>query len=101
MPNLEWNKNVWDKDYNWELKGEEWSHLWGNSEAQWFSSIYPRIHRFIACDNILEIACGYGRWSKFLKEYASQNYRGIDLSSECIAYCKKTNNINNNFKLII
>jgi SAM-dependent methyltransferase len=92
MPSLEWNKNTWDKSYNWDNKGEEWSQCWGCSESQWFSSIYPRIHRFISCENVLEIACGYGRWTKFLIEYTSGEYRGIDLSSECINYC------NNHFK---
>lgn len=87
MPNLKWNKNTWDNQYNWDLKGEEWSASWGGSEAQWFSSIYPRIHRFIACDHILEIASGFGRWTKFLKEYALKEYRGVDLSQECIDYC--------------
>lgn len=89
MPNLEWNKNLWNNNYNWELKGEEWSKAWGNSEAQWFSSLYPRIHRFLQCNNILEIACGYGRWSKFLLGYAVENFTGVDLSKECIDYCSK------------
>jgi SAM-dependent methyltransferase len=88
MPTLEWNRNTWDKNYNWVNKGEEWSRSWGNSESQWFSSIYPRLHRFISCNNILEIACGYGRWTKFLIEYTSGEYRGIDLSTACISYCK-------------
>jgi SAM-dependent methyltransferase len=89
MPTLEWNKDKWDKEYNWDLRGEEWSQSWGNSEAQWFSSLYPRIHRFIACDNVLEIACGYGRWTKYLQEYAINKFMGVDLSSECIQYCKQ------------
>jgi len=89
MPNLEWNKKIWDNQYDWNLKGEEWSNAWGNSEAQWFSSLFPRIHRFLECNNILEIACGYGRWTKFLKEYAIENFRGVDLSKECIDYCRK------------
>ncbi len=88
MPSLEWNKNTWDKEYNWKLKGEEWSQVWGSSEAQWFSSIYPRIHRFIGCDNVLEIACGYGRWTKFLMQYTANIFSGVDLSEECIQYCK-------------
>jgi len=87
MATLEWNKEKWDSQYNWQLKGEEWSSSWRNSEAQWFSSLYPRIHRFIGCGNILEIASGYGRWSKFLIEYASSNFRGVDLSGECVDYC--------------
>jgi SAM-dependent methyltransferase len=87
MPTLDWNKSTWGKEYNWENKGEEWSKSWGNSEAQWFSSIYARIHRFLPCENILEIACGYGRWSKFLIDCTANTFKGIDLSSECIEYC--------------
>lgn len=89
MPSIEWNKSTWDSQYNWDLKGEEWSKSWGSSEAQWYSSLYPRIHRFIGCENILEIASGYGRWTKFLSGYAIEKYKGIDLSQECIDYCNE------------
>lgn len=88
MPSVDWNKKIWDDEYNWELKGEEWSKAWGGSEAQWFSSIYPRVHRFLECDSVLEIACGFGRWTKYLKSFC-RNLTGIDLSQECIDYCTK------------
>jgi len=89
MPNLKWNKDTWNTLYQWDLKGEEWSAAWGSSEAQWFGSIYPRIHRFVHCENILEIACGYGRWTKFLKDYPRDRYVAIDLSFECIKHCSE------------
>lgn len=89
MPNLTWNKQYWDGAYDWPESGEEWSEAWGGSEAQWFGSLYPRIHRFLPAEKILEIAPGYGRWTRYLLQYVSKGYAGIDLSAECIEHCKE------------
>ena len=88
MPNLSWNKQYWDGGYDWQGRGEEWSKAWGGSESQWFGCLYPRLHRFLPAENILEIAPGFGRWTHFLLGYASNTYHGVDISEECIAYCK-------------
>jgi 2-polyprenyl-3-methyl-5-hydroxy-6-metoxy-1,4-benzoquinol methylase len=89
MPRLDWNIHQWDGEYNWELKGEEWSSSWGSSEAQWFGSLYPRLHNYLPAARILEIAPGFGRWTRFLLNYCD-DYTGIDLSDECVKACKKT-----------
>ena len=85
MPNVAWNKLAWD-GYSWPDGGEIWSERWGCSEAQWFGSIYPRLHRFLPTCRVLEIAPGFGRWSRFLVRSCSQ-YIGIDLSEKCIEAC--------------
>lgn len=87
MPTLEWNKNLWDGAYDWGNKGEIWSKRWGGCEAQWFGTLYPRIHRFLPADHILEIAPGYGRWTGFLLEHARTGYQGVDISAECATAC--------------
>lgn len=90
MPDLSWNKAMWDGRYNWIDLGEEWSESWGGSEAQWFGSLYPRLHRFLPAENILEIAPGFGRWTYYLLRYLSGgHYTGIDLSESCVEHCKK------------
>lgn len=89
MPNLAWNKNFWDGDYNWSGRGEEWSHFWGSSEAQWFGSLYPRLHRFLPTGNLLEIAPVFGRWTHYLLQYVQGRYTGVDLSQECVNYCQE------------
>lgn len=89
MPELKWNKNYWDGGYDWVGRGEEWSKAWGSSEAQWFSSIFPRLHRYLPSPRILEIAPGYGRWTSFLLRNCTESYHGIDLSQRCIAYCQE------------
>jgi SAM-dependent methyltransferase len=89
MPNLTWNSTYWAGVYNWQTAGEEWSITWGGSEPQWFGSLYPRLRRFIPAGAILEIAPGFGRWTKFLLP-ACQDYVGVDLSEECIAACRST-----------
>lgn len=89
MPDLTWNKGYWDGDYDWDEAGEEWSSNWGSSEAQWFGSLYPRIHRFLPAGNLLEIAPGFGRWTRYLLQYTSGKYDGVDLSVECTAHCQR------------
>lgn len=89
MPELTWNKRYWDGEYNWTGRGEEWSEGWGGSEAQWFGSLYPRLHRFLPVGNLLEIAPGFGRWTRYLLEYVQDRYAGVDLSQECVEYCKE------------
>ena len=89
MPDLQWNIASWDGSYDWSTGGEEWSQVWGGSEAQWFGSLYPRLHRRLPTGSILEIAPGYGRWTKFLIS-ACRSYVGVDLSAECIRACESS-----------
>jgi SAM-dependent methyltransferase len=85
---LDWNKATWGFNYAWQDGGEEWSAAWGGSEAQWFGSIFPRLHRFLPARRILEIAPGFGRWTKFLIP-ACDEYVGIDLSAKCVDACRE------------
>jgi FkbM family methyltransferase len=87
MPDLSWNTQMWDEKHDWSNEGEEWSEPWGGAEPQWFGTIYPRIHRFLPAPTILEIATGYGRWTKYLIPQCSR-YLGVDLSSRAIKHCK-------------
>jgi ubiquinone/menaquinone biosynthesis C-methylase UbiE len=89
MPDLAWNESLWDGNYNWIGRGEEWSRCWGGSEAQWFGCLYPRLHRFLPVGNLLEIAPGFGRWTNYLLRYVQGRYTGIDLSQECVDYCQQ------------
>lgn len=52
--------------------------------------IYPRIHKYIEQHNVfmLEIAPGYGRWTKFLKDFSTK-LDIVDLSDNCINACQK------------
>ncbi len=89
MPDLTWNQHHWAGGYDWKTGGEEWSEVWGGSDPQWFGSLYPRLHRLLPTNAILEIAPGFGRWTKFLIP-SCRNYLGIDLSGECVTACRST-----------
>jgi SAM-dependent methyltransferase len=89
VPDVFWNRGVWGSTYHWPAGGEEWSRAWGGSEAQWFGSIFPRLHRFLPAQRILEIAPGFGRWTKFLIP-ACEEFVGIDLSEKCTDACRKS-----------
>lgn len=90
MPEISWNKTYWDGQYDWLDAGEEWSETWGGSEAQWFGCLYPRLHRLLPARKILEIAPGYGRWTKYLLRECTEKLVGVDLSDECIQACRKS-----------
>jgi SAM-dependent methyltransferase len=87
MPNLDWNRRMWTEDSTWTTAGEEWSGDWGDSEAQWFGSLYPRLHRLLPAETILEIAPGFGRWTRFLLPQCG-HYIGMDLSASCVDACR-------------
>ncbi|QFT01065.1 Methyltransferase domain protein [Labrenzia sp. THAF191b] len=87
MPDVEWNKKYWNEEYQWPMAGEEWSKQWGGAQIQWWSSIAPRIGSFLPANTILEIAPGYGRWTKFLLNNC-KHYKGFDLSINALEYCK-------------
>jgi SAM-dependent methyltransferase len=89
LPDIAWNRIAWDRDYDWSGRGEEWSVGWGGSEPQWFGSLYPRLHRFLPTKSILELAPGFGRWTRFLV-HACESYVGIDLSEKCVEECSKS-----------
>jgi SAM-dependent methyltransferase len=88
MPTIEQNKLVWDVKYNWDQSGEDWSQAWGSSDMQWHGAIMPRIHSFLPANMILEIAPGFGRWTKYLKGVCS-NLIVVDLSEKCIKACQE------------
>lgn len=88
MPSVNENKHFWDGDYAWANLGDEWSAAWGGPSMQWYGAILPRVHRFLPTERVLEIACGYGRWTEFLKDRC-EHLVAIDLSAECVAACKE------------
>ena len=88
MPNVEWNKNYWSDLKSWPAQGEEWSQHWGSSFIQWHYTILPRIAACVPTGRVIEIAPGFGRWTRFLLPLC-QTYRGYDLSAACIASCKQ------------
>ena len=55
MPSVEENLRVWDQSYDWTQEGNEWSAAWGGPEAEWFGTIFPRIHGFLPNGTILKI----------------------------------------------
>jgi SAM-dependent methyltransferase len=88
MPSLNENRDRWSDSYAWADAGEEWSRAWGGSEAQWFGSILPRLHAFVPVGTVLEVAPGFGRWTRFLRPLC-QRMVLVDLSERCIDACRE------------
>jgi hypothetical protein len=88
MPTIKENKTMWEDAYNWGNAGEEWSSAWGGSYMQWYGTILPRIRTFLPAHTILEIAPGFGRWTRFLKDFCT-NLIVVDVSEKCIKACQE------------
>lgn len=85
MATIAENRRRWESE--WNSSGDEWSEDWGGPEAQWFGSIYPRVHAFLPGRTVLEIAPGHGRWTQYLKNYC-ERLIVVDLTEHCIERCR-------------
>lgn len=88
MSTVEQNLTYWNAEHDWRDEGEEWSSPWGGSGSQWRGTLLPRIRAFLPAATILEIAPGYGRWTRFLKEHC-RLLVVVDLAEECIRACQR------------
>jgi ubiquinone/menaquinone biosynthesis C-methylase UbiE len=86
LPTIEENFDKWNDNANWQAGGEAWSRPWGDSSAQWYGSVYPRIREFLPAATILEIAPGFGRWTEFLLPHCS-TLIGVDVAPKCEEVC--------------
>ena len=92
MPTLEENK-FWNTQYDWKMDGDEWSNqaeYCKKNYQEWAGSIAKTfiLKNISLNSDILEIAPGHGRWTKFLLN----NYRNLtlaDINSKCLEFCKK------------
>jgi ubiquinone/menaquinone biosynthesis C-methylase UbiE len=87
MPTIEDNKSTF-KARDWSDRGDGWSDLWGGPSMQWYGTIYLRIRAHVPTNRILEIGCGYGRWTQYLKDLC-KSLVVVDLTEECVQACKK------------
>jgi len=88
MPTIEENRRVWGVEYGWPDGGEEWSEVWGGSEAQWRGTILPRIRGLLPAAAALEIGCGFGRYSARLREWCDRLVL-VDLVERCVSACRE------------
>lgn len=86
MPSLEENRS-WNA-YSWPEQGDEWSKEWGGAESQWHATLWPRVFRFLPAGRVLEIAPGFGRWTRFLLGQCRE-YVGVDMNPACTEACEK------------
>jgi SAM-dependent methyltransferase len=88
VPSIEQNLDRWNAEYDWQLAGEPWSKPWGDAASQWYGCIYPRVRRFLPAATILEIAPGFGRWTRFLLDYCDRLI-GVDVTPKCVEACRE------------
>jgi SAM-dependent methyltransferase len=88
VPSIEWNRETWDRTYDWSALGDEWSAAWGSAARQWHWTLRPRLSRYLPAGSILEIGPGYGRWTQFLLPEC-RDLVLVDLSASCIEACRQ------------
>jgi ubiquinone/menaquinone biosynthesis C-methylase UbiE len=88
VASIQENIQAWGHHYSWPRAGDEWSDLWGGPEKQWSGTVLPRIQDFLPTGTILEIAPGFGRWTRFLKDNC-EHLIGVDLNDNCIGECRR------------
>jgi ubiquinone/menaquinone biosynthesis C-methylase UbiE len=88
MPTVEQNRDVWGSSYEWTDAGDEWSQVWGGAEAQWHGALLPRLRAFLPAANVLEIAPGHGRWTRFLADHC-QHLVAVDVAESCVEVCRR------------
>src|SRR5579863_7248376 len=87
MPSVDENVERWNEGYDWSLAGDAWSKAWGGPDAQWEGCLFPRIGRFLPASSILEIATGFGRWTRYLLDHC-QTLIGVDVAPKCTEACQ-------------
>lgn len=97
---VEFNRRRWADEGSWKQKGEDWSEFWGSSEAEWYGAILPRLSPFLPAESILEIAPGYGRWTRFLLDWAKNMYL-VDLAENCIEHCQRRFHDRRNIRYVV
>lgn len=84
--NIEEQKNLWGNPNNWVDDGHEWSEYFVTTDNLW-NNIYPKMEKYLNGE-VLEIAPGYGRITKYLLELEKvDDLSVIDLNRNCIAKC--------------
>jgi 16S rRNA A1518/A1519 N6-dimethyltransferase RsmA/KsgA/DIM1 with predicted DNA glycosylase/AP lyase activity len=58
-------QRFWNNEDSWLEQGEEWSEHFNGTENLWNDIIYPKISKYLK-GNVLEIAPGCGRITKYL-----------------------------------
>lgn len=88
MPTVADNMEMWNRKYNWSMADSDWSSEWGDMYTEWYNTLLPRIYPFIPTGTILEIAPGFGRWTRFLVDKCERLIL-VDLSEKCIKACRE------------
>lgn len=97
--NVHDNLETWST-YAWTELGDEWSQSFGGTSAMWNGVILPRVHRFLDCDHILEIAPGHGRCTQFLLPRC-RRLTIVDLVPRCIEACRKRFNNDPRIRFVV
>lgn len=79
-------RNFWTR-WDWTNGGEEQSEAWGGSNGLWLSMLAPRLHTRLPAATILEIGCGAGRITHYLRQWAERTI-AVDLCERPVRLCR-------------
>jgi SAM-dependent methyltransferase len=90
VPDIEWNREVWDQTHDWSEEGDEWSGMaahCGQPYEAWKKALVDQLLMpRVADKDVLEIAPGHGRFTTFIVP-AAKSTTLVDLSQTCLDAC--------------
>ena len=78
---------MWGHTYDWRTAERDWSSGWGGADGEWHAVVLPRIHDLLPARSVVEIGCGHGRWTAFLRNRADA-VRAVDVAEPCVEACR-------------
>jgi SAM-dependent methyltransferase len=86
VPTVGENEAMWGRTYDWTHAERDWSSGWGGATGEWYGVLWPRLHHLLPARSVVEIGCGHGRWTEFLRS-RSERLVAVDLAESCVAAC--------------
>ena len=91
MPDIEWNRKVWDQAHDWSEEGDEWSGMAAHCGQPYEAWKQALIEQFLLPNidgkDVLEIAPGHGRFTQSIVPVAASTTL-VDLSQTCLDACR-------------
>lgn len=93
MPDVEWNRRVWNEKHPWDYDGDEWSGMarfCRQPYEDWKAALVEEFltPRLSTTADVLEVAPGHGRFSEYITARARTTTL-VDLSPTCLDKCRQ------------
>lgn len=93
MPNIDWNRDTWDRQHDWSEAGDEWSGMAAHCDqpyGAWKQALIDELltPRLRPGAHVVEVAPGHGRFTEHIAGRVA-NTTLVDLSPTCLELCRE------------